>query len=123
MQISRLVTAVSSGATTDCVFPTGGVATVLPIAPIIQTRPIARSSVVRTINSFVLKDRPPTDRNVSNGQSCATEYVTAPIQPMRKSNAVSFFSISFSLVVVICYVITIEKKNNSRKTVANTKSF
>ena len=39
-QISQLVTAVNSAATTDSAFRIGGVATVSPTAPTTQTKPI-----------------------------------------------------------------------------------
>ena len=97
MQISRRVTAASSGATMDFAFRTDGVAMVSPTASIILMKQTALLSVARTTSSSVRKDRPPTGPSVSNGLNFAMEFVTAPIQPTKKCNAVSFLLVTGNL--------------------------
>lgn len=91
VQISRRVTAASSGATMASAFPIGGGATVLPIAPTTRTRQIARSLAARTTSSSAHKGRPLPGRNVWNDQNSATASAIAPTLPTKKFNAVSFF--------------------------------
>lgn len=102
MQISRRVTAVSSGVTMDFVFQTGGVAMVLPTALTIPMKPIALSSDARITSSFALKDLPLADRNALSARNCAMAIVIVPTLPTKKLNAVSQENLIIRFSVSLC---------------------